>query len=337
MGVLQKNLWVKNGTILLNGKTVPFWGFASQNSNPQLPGPVIEAKVGDKIKITLFNSLLNSNSIGEPISLIFPGQKNVKVKEWLYGDYHLVQPQYENGKLVSLTDYLETTSYYYPTALKYKFRAKRPGIFLYESGTNSEKQIQMGAYGAVIIKPKGYDDPSHVNYKTAYGHDTKSNYDIEKILVLGEIDSNMHDKIIPGEYYDMLEFKPDYWLIDGRCYPDTINNNYTSTQPYNSKINCKVGDRVLLRIVNAGFETHTVNLGGLTGRVIAEDSYPLVRSGVDTTYEKTGITLASGKSIDIIVTPSTQGEFYLYARELNHIVNNDEFPGGMMTKIEVSL
>lgn len=337
MGVIRKNLWMKKGIISLAGKTIPFWGFSKRHGKPQIPGPTIRAKVDDIIKIALLNGFLNQDPIEEPISIIFPGQENVKVKKWPFGErYRPVQPQYDDEKLISYTNFVEPTIYDYPNALLYRFKATRPGMFLYESGTNSEKQIQMGAYGAIIVKPKGYNRHSHPNYKTAYGANTRTEYDIEAGLVLGEIDSIMHENVTPNTYYDMLKFNPDYSIINGRVFPETLNNSDNSSQPYRSQIFCKVGQRVLLRIINAGYQNHTLYFGGLHGRVVAEDSFPLVSSDMDATYEKTGITLGAGKSADIILIPTMPGEFYLYDRQYNHIVNNDQFPGGMMTRLNVS-
>lgn len=337
MAIITRLFWGKQGQLSLAGKTIPFWGLAPLfNGAAQVPGPVIESRVGDTIRVRLYNSFLNFAPIGEPISLMFPGQENVIVKKWPLGSYHSVQPQFVNNEFVSFTDYVDSGDLIQLNALEYQFVASKLGIYLYESGTHSEKQIQMGMYGAIVVRPIGYNLPNHANYKTAYGAGTRSRYDVEKMLVLGEFDSVMHETIVPNEYYDVLKFKPDSWVINGRSYPDTLSNNNTSSQPYGSQINCKAGDRVLLRIINAGFQNHTFYFGGLVGRVVAEDSSPLVRAGIDITYEKTGITLAAGQSADIMITTTTPGEFYLYDREYNHLVNEDQFPGGMMTKLMVS-
>lgn len=333
MAWIIRFLWVKAGSMVLPGKTVQLWGFSTFDGIPQVPGPTIQAQVGDVIDINLFNSVLNTEPIGEPVSIIFPGQKNVMVRQGPRGNFRPVQPQYQDGKLISLADYVPPGPGMH--VLTYRFRADKPGIYLYESGTNSEKQIQMGMYGVILVRPAGYNRPFHPNFRTAYGAGTGSKYDVEKVLVLGEFDSVMHESVVPGEYYNVLTFRPDYWAINGRCYPDTLKDNDNSGQPYGSLISCRVGERVLLRIINAGFQSHTLYFGGLTGRVVAEDSFPLATYERDMSYEKAGITLGSGQSADVIITPTAAGEIYLYDREYNHLVNNDQFPGGMMTKMEI--
>lgn len=333
MATLFFSLWVKRGTVTINNQNIPFWGLATLATGPRLPGPTIKAKVNDNIRIRLSNSFLNIKQIGEPVGLMFPGIEGVMVEEWPAGNSRPVQPQYINGELVAFTDYVDRGSIFLPKGLIYKFQAKKPGIYLYESGVKSEKQIQMGVYGIIVIKPVGYNMPGHSNYKTAYGAGTNSNYDVEKVLVMGEIDTTMHENVVPEKNYNMLDFKPNNWILNGRVYPHTIDSDNNSSQPYGSRINCRVNDRVLLRIANAGYEAHTFYFGGLTGRIIAEDSYPLVSADSDLSYEKNGITLAPGQTADVIIIPTARGEYILYDRDYNHIVNAESFPGGMMTSM----
>lgn len=330
LAIVRELLWAKRGVLTLPGKTIPFWGYSLFNKDAQVPGPIIAGKVGDVFEIALLNTLINPSPVGESVSIMFPGLANVMAAPFI-GSYTPVQPQFEGGELVSFTNFVDELT----PAVVYRFQAQRPGIFLYQSGTNSEKQVQLGLYGVIAIRPEGNDDLGHANYMTAYGADSHSGYDVEKIIVLGELDSAMHENVISGEYYDVLGFKPDFWVLNGRCYPDTLSNDDASSQPYGSKISCLAGERVLLRILNAGFYTHTFYLGGLVGRIIAKDSYPLARPGYDRTYEKNGYTLGPGQSVDFIITPG-EGDYYLFSREYNHLVNGNSYPGGMLTKLEVT-
>lgn len=335
MGTVFSSLQVAPGFITLAGNSIPFWGFTyayHPKPRPQLPGPIIQATVGDFLRITL--SGRPNAPFGEGLSIIFPGQEGVEVRNIPSTQFRPVQPQYANEEMISLTDYLAAGQ---TRAIEYRFRAVRPGIYLYESGTNSAKQVQMGLYGVIVVRPVGYGQLWHPNFRTAYGRDTASRHDIEKILVLGEIDSAMHKSVVPGADYNLLDFRPDYWVINGRFFSHSIAPDDDSSQPYGSAIRCRVGQRVLLRILNAGFQAHTLSLGALTGRVIAEDAYPLKLGTSDATYEKTAVTVGSGQSVDLLVTPLHPGEFYVYDREYQHLVNDDQFPGGIMTKITVTL
>ncbi len=337
MAVVTKYLWGMKGTLLLTGRSIPFWGFSPVFfSVPQLPAPQIEAKTGDTVRIVLFNSFLNPSPIGESISILFPGQPDVMVREWPSGNFIFTEPQYSDGQLYSLTNDIATGGFAELKALEYSLIVNKPGVYLYESGTRSERQILMGMYGVIVVRPEGYDIPAHPDFKTAYGAGTMSEYDRENILILSEIDSNLNNQIDHGDDYDMSTYHPDCWLVNGRTFPATVEEPDQSSQPMGSIIRCNTGDKVLLRIVNAGFNAHTLQLGGLVAQLIAEDGVPLVHTGTDKSYQKTSVTLGAGQRVDLIITPTIPGEYYLFDREYHHLVNNDEFPGGMMTKLEVA-
>ncbi|MHB1392402.1 MAG: multicopper oxidase domain-containing protein [Clostridia bacterium] len=310
-----KDLWAKSGTIYMpNVIPVPFWGYAESASiEPQLPGPVIEATVGDTLQINLHNML------NEPVSIIFPGQNvvptPVKDIDDRFVSYTAHAPN--NGDVVS-----------------YSYTADKPGIFLYESGSSPERQIQMGMYGIIIVRPAGFD-VVNASTRTAYGINTGSEFDIEKVLVFGEIDSVLHSKIVNPQPDDMYVFRPDYWTINGRSYPHTIAADDNFSQPYSSKIMAGPGQKILIRCINAGFQHHNIRFDSLQIRVIGTDSVLLNSNTLDRTYKKNTVTIASGESYDIIVTINTPGMYMIYDRDYNHLVDINSLSGGMMTMIEI--
>ncbi|HCC06995.1 MAG TPA: ferroxidase [Clostridiales bacterium] len=310
-----KDLWAKLGALNMpDGSTIPFWGYAeSAASLPQLPGPKIEATVGDTIQINLHNTL------NEPVSIIFPGQNVVPtpVKD-------------ANGKFISYTAHAANNG----DAVSYSYTSDKPGIFLYESGSSSERQIQMGMYGVIIIRPAGFN-ATDASTRTAYGANTGSEFDIEKILILGEIDSTLHSKIINPQPDDMYSYSPDYWTINGRSYPHTIAADDTSSQPSGSKITAGQGEKILIRCINAGFQHHNIRFDNLTARVVAVDSVPLKSNILDKTYQKNTVTIASGESYDIIITINTPGKYIIYDRDYNHLVDANGLSSGMITIIEI--
>ncbi|MHB8156677.1 MAG: multicopper oxidase domain-containing protein [Desulfocucumaceae bacterium] len=310
-----KEFWAKAGSVTMpDGVTIPFWGFApAPDRVPQLSGPTIEAKVGDNVQITLHNTL------AEPVSIIFPGQDIIPepVKD-------------EKNIIVSFTRH----AFPYGGTVVYSFRAVRPGTYLYESGSSPEKQVQMGLYGVLIIRPADYYPAAGT--RTAYGIGSGTEYDVEKIIVTGELDSALHSKIAAGLPYEMLDFAPDYFTINGRAYPDTLSPDNRSSQPHGAAIKITSGKRVLLRCANAGFLTHSLHISGGFFRVVAGDGTALKTFSIDATYEKTTITIGSGQVYDLIFVAVIPGEIYLYDRELRCTVNAGQFPGGIMTRIEIA-
>ncbi len=111
----------------------------------------------------------------------------------------------------------------------YSFVASDPGTFLYESGTNPEKQVRMGLFGALIVRPTMGADFA---YNRADSEFTTSE---EFMVLLSEIDPYQHQAVEQGRTFNMNNYHPRYWLINGRGFPDSIADNFASwlpTQPY---------------------------------------------------------------------------------------------------------
>ncbi len=330
MALVVKSIWAKRGSLSLAGRTVPFWGFAASPAGPPLlPGPTIDAVVGDTVFVVVRNADLPVR-----VSVMFPGQDAV----WALGrpwGAKRAGPVSEGGRIVSFTDFIEPGS---DAPITYTFRATRPGAYLYESGTDPEIQVQMGLYGALIVRPRGYDSPFDPDFRTAYGAGTGTGYDLEKTMVIAEIDSAMHEAVGAGLPHNMLDFSPDFWLVSGRCYPDTLKGDgdpLLPSQPAGSSVSARAGQRLLIRLLNAGFLNHTFHFGGLIGRIVAGDARPLTTPLGDNSYQKAAVTLGSGQGYDVILALDQPGRFYLRAAEHDHLVNSDDFPGGMMARLDV--
>ena len=120
-----------------DGNTVFMWGYSVVGQPFQHPGPVLCANEGDTVTVVLHNNL------GEAASIIFPGQENV------LANGAPVQPQVDgSGNVTSLTNAAATGD-----IVTYSFVATHPGTFIYESGTNPEKQVRLGLFGALIVRP----------------------------------------------------------------------------------------------------------------------------------------------------------------------------------------
>jgi len=61
-------------------------------------------------------------------------------------------------------------------------------------------------------------------------------------------------------------------------------------------------------------------------------------SGLNREYLTNSVTLGGGEAIDVILdtTGILPGTYFLYARELDHLNNNQDRRGGMMTEIHVT-
>jgi len=279
------DMCAKAGSTTLPGAgAVDIWGYALKPvgvdcSDPSvlasLPGPVIDVAQGTDVTLTLYNEL------GESTSVVFPGQGAEPAEAPSAGSQ------------------------------SYAFSASAPGTYLYQSGTNISRQVPMGLYGALIVRPaaagQAYDDLS-----TAY--------DTEAVLVLSEIDPDLN---ADPNGFNLLDWSPTYWLINGKAYPDTAELGVTA------------GGRALLRYANASLDHHTMTVLGMHQRIVAKDADPLAYP-----FDVVAETIPAGSTADMIATvPSgadVGAKFALYNRQLR-ITNENAFPGGQLTFLSVQL
>jgi FtsP/CotA-like multicopper oxidase with cupredoxin domain len=260
-----------------DGNSILMWSYIPAGGAFQTPGPVLCVTQGAVVTINL------TNHLGENVSIVFPGQEGVTTSGGVPGLF-TAEAAAGGG------------------AVSYSFVASQPGTYLYESGTNPHKQVQMGLYGAIIVYP-----PAGSNY--AY-NDATTEFDPtrEYLLVLNEIDPNLHQAVELGEPYSPTEFDPDYWTVNGRSFPDTVSDNYVSwlpNQPYGSLVRIKAfspGDKpALIRYLNAGSANHPFHPHANHMRVIARDGR-LLRGpgGEDVSFEDFTRTIGSGQTYDLL-------------------------------------
>jgi hypothetical protein len=143
--------------------------------------------------------------------------------------------------------------------------------------------------------------------------------------------------------------RDDYFLLNGRGYPDTVVQSALSTmndigrsvesQPVSSYIEATAGQQVLLRISNLNVtQFNTLGTNGIPMKVIALDAR-LLRDddGNNMYYETTSLTLGGGMSADVLIdTSGLSGKtFFLYSKNLDRLANNTENFGGAMTEINI--
>jgi FtsP/CotA-like multicopper oxidase with cupredoxin domain len=191
------------------------------------------------------------------------------------------------------------------------FTAGAPGTYLYQSVGDGERQTAMGMYGALIVRSA---TPGQ-----AYGTSAGA-YDVEARLVLSAIDPAFNAN---PDTFDMRKYLATYWLINGKAYPET------------DVIHAGVGQRVLLRYLNAGHDNTTMALLGMDERVIARDAHVLGNA-----FDAHAETIPAGETEDVIATVPAASSglthgFPLYNRQL-HLGNGSpgDSPGGMMTFIQ---
>ena len=195
--------------------------------------------------------------------------------------------------------------------------------------------------------------------------DGSTYYDVEYPLQIHGFDPNFHFVGMTFNPEGFADMKDKYFLLNGRSYPDTVNPDplqtqsadgvYHFSQPLPAIINIPHGQRALLRISDLDVsEYQTLASLGVPMQVVGYNAKLLRdQAGNNLYYTTNSITLAGGESLDVILdtcavrsvpadpsssctTPMASGTYYLYTPNLDHLSNDAENFGGLMTEVRVN-
>ena len=233
--------------------------------------------------------------------------------------------------------------------LTYLYRPHNPGTYMYHCHFEDVEHVHMGMTGIVYIRPAQNQNPLNPGEKYAYNDgDGSTRYDREFPMLFTELWAFAHWCDSHIQLPEWSDYKPDFFLINGRTYPDTLepNGDPNSTaagrlqyQPYSSLVTANSGERVLLRMSNLGFQIQSLTVPGLKLHVVGKDATLMRgRDGTDTSFWTNTISLAPGESVDAIFEAphvSSPTTYLLYNRDFNRASNGNPGHGGQMTEIRI--
>ncbi len=135
------------------------------------------------------------------------------------------------------------------------------------------------------------------------------------------VDPKNQPKIADVEAFQVLSELGGYYVINGKAFP--------ATEP----IEAKVGQKVLIHLVNMGQMAHPMHLHGHPFKIIATDGYP-VPAGQELT--KDVLNIAPGERYDLLVDAENPGTWLYHCHILSHVQNHGVEPGGMITVVKVT-
>jgi len=192
--------------------------------------------------------------------------------------------------------------------------------------------------------------------------DGSTAYDVEYPIQMHDFDPNFHFVGMTFNPEAFVDMKGKYFLLNGRSYPDTVATGPQATmssdgrmhysQPLPALINIPVGGKASLRLVNLSVEQyHTLATLGIPMKEVGFNAKLLRdQEGNNTEFYTNSITLGGGESLDVILDASDAGcgskgcaatlypagsVFYLYTPNLDHLSNDAENFGGMMTEVHI--
>jgi FtsP/CotA-like multicopper oxidase with cupredoxin domain len=260
----------------------------------------------------------------------------------------------------------------------YAWRVREPGTYMYHCHVEDVEHVHLGMTGMVFVRPLQDGQNFGGFTKFAYNDgDGSTGYDREYSMLLTEIWASAHWAFAHVQLPNWDEYKADFYLLNGRVYPDTIApgghvdfgtpefdpvtgempvpaDPRLQYQPISSLVRCNQGERVLLRFANLGFTKQNMTLSGIKMRVVGKDATLLRgRDGKDLSFDTDGIFIGVGESYDAIFTApafdpalaqtapgetAPHNKYLLYNRNYSHFNHVvGDGYGGQTTEVRVYL
>lgn len=297
-----------------------------------IPGPTIRVKEGTNVYLNLTNvGMIMRPDLFDPHSVHFHGFPNAA-------------PIFDGEPMASLAINMGSSLTYY-------YQAPDPGTYMYHCHVEATEHMQMGMLGNLYVTPlqDGTIVGGCTSQKYVYNDgDGSTCYDVDFPIQLSGFDSIFHDLHIGVQPLPFALMKDNYPMINGRGYPDTVNpasltppdeNGGIESQKITSLITATAGQKVLLRVSSlATVDFYSLTVLGIPMKVVGKDAKILRSStGTNLAYTTSSVTLGGGQSYDIILDTAgvTPGTYFLYTTDLNHLSNNTEDYGGIMTEIVI--
>jgi hypothetical protein len=221
---------------------------------------------------------------------------------------------------------------------------------------------------SATVPTSGLQGPDLLGNSQRYTYndgDGSTAYDVEYPIQMHGFDPNFHFVGMTFNPELFVDMKDKYFLLNGRSYPDTVAAGPQATissdgqmhysQPLPAIINIPAGGKALLRLVNLSVtEYHTLESVGVPMLEVGFMAKLLRdQAGNNTEFYTNSITLGGGESLDVVLDASDAGcssfmgtgcaaklypagsTFYVYTPQLDHLSNDAENFGGMMTEVHI--
>jgi FtsP/CotA-like multicopper oxidase with cupredoxin domain len=233
--------------------------------NRQLPGPRLQLTQGDRVRINVRNALPESTTVHWH-GLVVPNEMD--------GPANITQPPIPPGG-----------------SYVYEYTVEQAGTFFYHTHDHADRQQAFGLYGALIIAPRGGEEPKA---------------DLEYTLQLQEW---LKREWLTYPAMLMEGALPNFFTINGKAYPST------------DVIQLRVGQTVKLRFIgtNNNF-IHPMHVHGGPFEVVARDGETLPRSA---RYLADTINVGPGQRYDVIWRARRPGKWLIHCHIPHHTTNNN--------------
>lgn len=264
-----------------DGANINFWvfceggmgggGMDGMAGGCTLPGPVLELDVNQQANVTL----------------------NMMMAPQEAAPYHGHTIHHHGVDVITAEDGVPETSFTVTNSHTYTFSndSRYVGGHMYHCHVHTVKHLEMGMYGALIVK-----DGNRIN-------SGGPSYDVEWNMVMSTVDPAYHTNNAVQDSTVFADYNPRYFLVNGE---EGLNTNNPA-----EVVTAAPGDNVVVRLIglhssNARFELRNANGSRQSFTWHNTDGFAL-----PSPRSVTSIELSPGQTKDIMITlPNSSGTWY---------------------------
>jgi FtsP/CotA-like multicopper oxidase with cupredoxin domain len=172
---------------------------------------------------------------------------------------------------------------------------------MYHCHVNSPQHIDMGMVGVLIVEPRDKSAEPRV--------------DQERVLLLDDWyinDQGGHEAMA----HPAMIHQANYFTVNGKAFP--------ATEP----IKLTQGETVRVRMINVGYQAHSMHLHGHSFVVTHRDGRP-----IRTPQEQDTLLIGPGERYDLVFTAVEPGLWLLHCHVVPHVTNDGQYPGGLLVPV----
>lgn len=187
----------------------------------------------------------------------------------------------------------------------YQFTAPtEPGTYLFFDTQNGLLGRAMGLSGALVVLP--------ADGTMSFAGDAL--FSREHSLVMTEIDSRLNEAVASGLAYDMADYEPNYFFVNGIMYLKDVSG---------VMLEMSLSETVGFRLINTGLIYYPMHFHGYHVSVINRNAQPetVVR-------DKDTVMLKPSETVEAILDVDKTGLYPLHTHYLPGVTNNGTYAGG---------
>ena len=183
----------------------------------------------------------------------------------------------------------------------YSFIAPTAGSYLFLDGANGEVGRAMGLVGPLVVMPTDGSNRLYVGGPS---------FDRQYTLVLHELDDRLNQAVAAGGGYNLDDYEPNYFFVNGLSYPSTGSDSDTLVE-------MNVGQDVAIRFINAGVIINPMHFHGYHVDVATRNRAPETA-----VVEKDTVLVNVDECVDVILRCTQPGTYPLHTHFVPGVTAN---------------